>query len=203
MYTALRATSLTLANSIRVQLESDPILDRSFSAALGGNMVVSLNTPEEMTAKNVEGLSLWMYRVIRDDQRLNIPPVRKGFNQLGCSPLPLRLHYLIVPVVNTTGTVSGPETAQIILGKVLQIFNDHPILSGTDLQAEFSGTEVELHMRLETLSLDEISRVWEALEGSYQLSVSYEVSTVYIESALEPEKVSPVVVEEPGLGVIV
>jgi regulator of sigma D len=44
-------------------------------------------------------------------------------------------------------------------------------------------------VRLETLGLDEMSRVWEALEGSYQLAVSYEVAVVNIDSALEPDSV--------------
>ena len=39
---------------------------------------------------------------------------------------------------------------------------------------------MELKVRLEPLTLEEITRVWEALEGSYQLSVSYEVSVVNI-----------------------
>ena len=61
---------------------------------------------------------------------------------------------------------------------------------------------MELTARLETLSLDEVSRVWEALEGSYQLSVSYEVSVVNIESLTEPERISPVFVPRPEYGVI-
>ena len=58
-------------------------------------------------------------------------------------------------------------------------------------------------MRLEALSLEEITRVWEALEGSYQLSVSYEVSLVDIASDLEPEHVSPVQVVLPEYGIVV
>jgi len=54
--------------------------------------------------------------------------------------------------------------------------------------------------RLETMSLDEISKVWYALERSYELSVSYELTVVYIDSQLM-ELVSPVkvVLTEPGV----
>ncbi len=58
-------------------------------------------------------------------------------------------------------------------------------------------------MRLETMSLDEITRVWDALEGSYQLSVSYEVSVVNIDSATEPVAANPVHVVLPRYGAIV
>jgi hypothetical protein len=154
-----------------------------------------------MADRPAEGLSVWLYRVIRDDQRLNDPPTRIGPSQTRPAPLPLRLHYLMTPV---TDPVSGnPLTEQLILGRVLQAFHSHSVLRGSDLQAEFTGTETELKLRLEPLSLEEITRVWEALEGSYQLSVSYEVSVVNIDSDLEPESVAPVTVALPEHGLIV
>jgi Pvc16 N-terminal domain len=197
MYTALRATSRTLAKFLETKFQADPLLSGFF----GGGMVVSLNTPQEMNEKPAEGLSVWLYRVIRDEQRLNDPPVRLSPTELQPPPLPVRLHYLVTPV--TSERFGDPETEQIILGKVLQVFYSHPILRGIDLQAEFSGTEVELRMRLEPMSLEEITRVWDALEGSYQLSVSYEVSVVNITPELEPERVAPVEIAMPEYGLIV
>ena len=198
MYTALRATSQTLAKFLETRFQADILLSGLFS---GGGMIVSLNTPEEMTEKPAEGLSIWLYRVIRDDQRLNDPPIRISAGELQPAPLPLRLHYLMTPV--TSPRFGDPETEQIILGKLLQAFHSRPILRGSDLQAEFSGTDVELKIRLEPMALDEITRVWEALEGSYQLSVSYEVSVVNITPDLEPERVVPVEVVMPEYGLIV
>lgn len=196
MYTALRATSRTLVQFLEARLQSDPTLKAFFT----GGMVVSLTTPHEMTQKPAEGLSVWLYRIIRDDQRLNDPPRRLNATQLEPPPLPVRLHYLITPVTNERA--GNPETEQLILGKVLQLFHSHPVLRGTDLQAEFSGTDVELNIRLEPMPLEEITRVWEALEGSYQLSVSYEVSVVNIMPEQEPERVSPVEVVMPEYGLI-
>lgn len=203
MFTALRATSQTLANSIRVRMESDSILSTLFKG--GGKMVVSLNTPKEMIDRNVEGVSVWLYRAIRDAESLNAAPIRRDFDHIENTPLPVCLHYLITPIVNKTNATvgSGPETEQLILGKILQIFHDHPTLQGSDLKDNYEGTEVELNVRLESLSLEEITKVWDALEGSYQLSVSYEVSLVNIDSAMEPEKVSPVIVAMPEPGIIV
>lgn len=198
MYTALRATSQTISKFLEARFQADSLLSSFFS---GGGMVVTLNTPQEMTEKPAQGLSIWLYRVIRDDQRLNDPPVRLSPTELLPVPLPLRLHYLITPI--TSERFGDPETEQIILGKVLQVFHSHPILRGSDLQAEFAGTEVELRMRLEPMGLEEITRVWEALEGSYQLSVSYEVSVVNITPELEPERVTPVEIVMPEYGLIV
>ena len=79
MYTALRATSQTVASQVRQQLEADPNLAPFFNAGLGGTMIVSLDTPREMKQRNKEGVSLWLYRVIRDEERLNAPPFRRDF----------------------------------------------------------------------------------------------------------------------------
>jgi hypothetical protein len=198
MYTALRATSQTLARFLETRFQADTLLSGFFG---GGGMVVSLNTPEEMTEKPAEGLSVWLYRIIRDDQRLNDPPLRRSATELQPPPLPVRLHYLMTPVTNKK--LGDPETEQLILGKVLQLFYGHATLRGADLQAEFAGTEVELKVRLEPMSLEEITRVWEALEGSYQLSVSYEVSVVNIMTELEPEQVTPVDIALPEYGLVV
>ena len=103
-------------------------------------MVVTLNTPKEMTRNNSEGLSVWLYRIIRDEDRLNAPPEWIGPNGVRRPPLPLRLHYLITPITRVQSQ-TGPETEQVILGKILQTFYDHPTLRGTDLQGDFSGTE--------------------------------------------------------------
>jgi hypothetical protein len=198
MYMALRATSRTILQFLDHQFKADALLNSHFN---GGGMVVSLNTPQEMVGKPAEGLSVWLYRVIRDDQRLNDPHVRLSATELQPPPLPMRLHYLMTPVTNK---LSGdPETRQLMLGKVLQLFYSHPTLRGTDLQAEFIGTEVELKMRLEPMAIEEITRVWEALAESYQLSVSYEVSVVNIHSELAPEQVAPVKEVQPEYGLIV
>jgi Pvc16 N-terminal domain len=199
MYTAIAGASLTLAQYIRQSLEADFNLKNFFNPANGGTMVVSLSTPEEMTNNGQEGLSVWLYRIARDDDRLNDPPQRLASGQTRKTPLPLRLHYLMAPTV-ASNNAHAAETAQTILGKVLQILYDHATLSGADLLGDLSGTNTQLTARLETMTLDEISKVWYALERSYELSVSYELTVVYIDSQLV-ELVSPVkvVLTEPAV----
>ena len=158
----------------------------------------------DRSAENdAEGLSVWLYRVARDEERLNAPPERVSYNQVRRAPLPVRLHYLLTPITASADLQGGPETEQVVLGKVLQALNDHPVLRGTDLQGELSGTAAELAVRLEPLTLEEIARVWDALDGSYQLSVSYEVSVVQIATDEQPESVAPVEVVMPEYGVVV
>ena len=200
MKTALRACSVTMRELLRQALVNDAELDALFDSALGGSMVVSLDTPQELVNLQREGLALWLYRVRRDDQTLNMPPRRNAFDRLVPPPLPLRVHYLVVPIVDHAVRAQASELEQHILGKALQVFNDSPILRGSALLDDLAGEDLELTIRLEPMALEEITRVWDALDLSYQLSVSYEVSVVPIASARAVDEVTPVDAALPEYG---
>src|SRR5262249_59315193 len=156
----------------------------------------------EMGEAGREGLSLWLYRVVRDEQRLNDPPRRLTPMTLMPVPLPVRLHYLVTPITSRQN-LGDPDTEQYLLGKVMQCLYSHPVMSGADLRGELVGTDAQLHVRLESLDLDEIARVGDALDGSYQLSVSSDVALVDIAASLEPESHSPVVEVFAEIGSVV
>ncbi len=183
MYTVLAATSETLRRLLWEAMTSD-IGPSGLAPFFVGTTTVSLATPREMQDAGRQGLSVWLYRVVRDDSRLNDPPIRRmlanGDVEFVPPPLPLRLHYLMTPIA-----VTSPDMEQRILGRALQLFHTFPIVSGAMLRAELAGTNAELHVHLEALALDEIARVWEALEGSYQLSISYEVTLANIQSSAD------------------
>jgi len=200
MHTAIRATSLTLATYLADGFAADPELGPLF----GGTMEVSLNTPEEMTEAHVEGLSVWLYRVMRDDQRLNAPPERTSSFQLQPTPLPLRLHYLITPIVQIDNAHprESPRREQTILGKAMQLLYVRPVLQGADLRDTLTGSNAQIAARLEPLSTEELTRVWSALRRSYQLCVSYETSVTYL-SSVQPDRITAVRVAQPQYSVIV
>ncbi len=133
----------------------------------------------------VNAISLWLYRVARNADLLNAPPERVD-DQLKRQPLPIDLFYLVAPITATS------DNEQALLGKVLQVFAEHAILRGTDLQDDLEGETTELRLTLETLTLEELTRVWTALAEPYQLSASYRVQVVRIDSELEPSRVHPV-----------
>jgi hypothetical protein len=126
--------------------------------------------------------------VTRNEHTLNNRPDRSMANQVPRAFIPINLYYLITPMDE------DPELQQTVLGKVLQVFNDHAILRGSDLQGSLRGTTEELRLSLEMLSLEELSQVWDALNEPYQLSVCYQVQVVTIESGLEPVQAQPVLV---------
>lgn len=201
MKTAIQSCSVTLRELLRRVLITDPDLDVFFDPGQGGVMTVSLLTPQELVEMNAEGISLWLYRLQRDDQTFNLPARRIAFDRLERPPLPLRLHYLVAPIVSHEARPQAPELEQHILGKVLQVFNDLGSLRGSDLRADLAGQPLEIFVRLEPLSLEEITRVWDALNLSYQLCISYEVSVVPIGSGQAAREEPPVdsVITEQGL----
>jgi len=200
-YRAINASTATLTDLLTQEFVADSLLGSRFGA--GGNMEVYARTPEEMSELDNTGLSVWLYRIARDPELLNKPMRRTGPDTYEYRPLPLRLHYLMTPVVNRENPDGNdPGIEQFIIGKVLQIFHDHPRIQGALLRGDLIDTHSSLGVRLEPLTLEEITRVWDALESSYQLCVSYEVSMVMLASDREVDRIAPVQRVEPGYGLI-
>ena len=148
-------------------------------------------------ANGVTGVSLWLYRITRDADTLNLPPERISPNQYRRSALPLHLYYLVTPLV------TKPEDRQTLIGRVLQLFNDNSVLSGATLADSLAGSQEAFRVTLETLTLEELTRVWHSLAEPYDLSVSYEVQVVSIDSDLEAVETPPVMVRQAGYAQIV
>jgi hypothetical protein len=205
MHTSLRATSRTLQDYLQTGFVADFALAPFFDPIQGGSMQVSLNDPEEMQSNHVEGVSVWLYRIERDEQRLNAPPTRPAPDRLTATPLPLRLHYLVTPIVTIDPAfpLVSPGREQEMLGKAMQLFYQRPVLRGTDLRDTLTGSDERISIRLEPMSLEEITRVWNALEQPYQLSVSYEVTLAFVAPDAQPLVITPVRIAEPMHGVIV
>jgi len=183
-FTAIRAASETL----KAILEAN-ITNRSEPELKG--VPIDLRSPKEMReANNTTGISLWLYRVARNADVLNNPPRRPAPDKILHRPLPIDLYYLVTPIAN------DPEDEQLLMGRVIQVFNDHPILSGSDLKDSLQGNSDELRVIFESQSLEDLTKVWYSLQESYQLSVTYIVQLVGIDSDLEPVKSSAVTIRQ-------
>lgn len=179
-YTAIRGVTRTLRDLLveHITDSSDPGLN---------GVTIDLRSPREMREDSqAQGVSLWLYRIVRNGFTLNKPGERPAPTQLRRRPLPIDLYFLITPVA------ANSDDEQLLLGRVLQVFNDHPMLRGALLSDSLAGGSEELRLTLEPLSLEELTRVWDALKEPYQLSVSYLVQVVDIDSQREPVEISPV-----------
>lgn len=182
-FTAIRAVSKTLQYILEQQMRVDP----QFA---GDELKVMLDSPKTIREANDTalgiGVSIWLYRVVRNEFLLNRPPPRVSADRVPHPGIPVNLHYLVTPIHKDA------DTQQFILGKVLQVFNDAALLNGSVMRDALTDSTDELRLSLETLTLEELTRVWASLMEPYQLSVSYLAHVVTIDSALEPIKVLPV-----------
>jgi len=190
-FTAVRAVTETLFGILQAGITN------SADQQLQG-VPIDLRSPKEMREDNgATGVSLWLYRITRDADFLNRPPERISPNQYRRSVLPLHLYYLVTPLV------VKPEDRQTLIGRVLQLFNDNSTLSGALLADSLAGSQEAFRVTLETLTLEELTRVWHSLAEPYDLSVSYEVQVVSIDSDLEAVETQPVLVRQAGYAQIV
>ena len=190
-FTVVRAVTESLFGIL------DNGISKSTDPQLNG-VPIDLRSPKEMREDhNATGISFWLYRITRDADLLNSPPQRPSPNQLKRIGLPVHLYYLVTPLV------PKPEDRQTLIGRVLQLFNDHAILRGGDLLDSLKGSAEQYRVTLETLTLEELTRVWFSLSEPYDLSVSYEVQVVTIDSDLEAVQQAPVVVRQTTYAQIV
>ena len=127
-----------------------------------------------------ECLSIYLYRIVENGDMKNRLPELRALNsehQSQYPPLSLNLYYLITPL-----TCKAADKDSRILGKAMQIFNDHGILAGEDLQGVLANTTEELRLTLDPISIEDMMRIWGGFMRPYRLSVSYEVKVVYIDS---------------------
>ncbi|HLJ46317.1 MAG TPA: DUF4255 domain-containing protein [Bryobacteraceae bacterium] len=189
-FTAIRAVSHTLKEVLR------QAITESTEAQLSG-VPIELRSPKELAKSTTPVVSLWLYRVTRDPDMLNRPGARPAPNQRVIQPLPIHLYYLITPIS------AQPGDLQVLLGRAMQALNDHASLQGADLQDSLAGSSEQLRVVFETLTLEELTRIWHSLEEPYRVSVTYEVQVVNIDSDLEPIEVSPVKVRQADYAEIV
>ena len=125
---------------------------------------------------------------------LGLPSASAQGAQLSNPPLALNLHYLVSAY---GGNQFDPE---ILLGWAMKVFHDSPVLSRQTIQDALTGllahpnpetqliagstlpNQIEqIRITPESLSTDEIYRLWTAFQTSYRPTTSYQVSVVVIQ----------------------
>jgi hypothetical protein len=108
----------------------------------------------------------------RDEFIKNAPPQRVADDTEQFPPLALDLYYLLTPF--------GPsaEADLLILGRAMQALYNN---ARTTLVNAAAKVAEDLSINLFRRTLDELSRVWEALQEPYRLSVCYQIRVTRVE----------------------
>ncbi len=167
------------------------LVDQNAATALGGaNPEVSAVAPDtiELTGANAAPrLNLFLHHVSRNAGWSNEDlPSRNGSGERNASPaLALDLHYLL--------TAYGPAElqAEVLLGMGMQRLHMSPVLGRSDIEARLPvrlrgsalGRQVEMiKVTPEPIGIEELSKLWTALQAHYRPSAGYQVSVVLIEA---------------------
>ncbi|MBV7328180.1 DUF4255 domain-containing protein [Chloroflexi bacterium TSY] len=134
-------------------------------------------------------INLFLYKVQENPTLKNMDwQVKQGEpNQLVPPPLSLNLFYLMTPYApndQQTGNAAHHE----ILGEAMRVFYENPIVPEVYLAPGLTDTREQIRIMLNTLDLDELSRVWATFTQPFRLSVLYEISVVQLDMLSESER---------------
>lgn len=148
--------------------------------------IVSLAPPAK---ENERPLSLWLYLVTENEHSRNRPDVVEKDGVIRPPPLALTLYYLATPglTTNSDGLAADDaiSDAAKVLGVVLQTLHTRPVVTLTKPKEDHPpivATSEQIHFSLCRLSIEELARIWEALDHPYRLSICFKVNIVRIES---------------------
>lgn len=174
-YSIIAALGDSLVSVLFSELNADP----QISGLIDSEDRVSLESPADLENNNSVRLSMYLYRILENPYLKNRFSVEGTGGKQRKPPLTLDLYYLLTPMLGT------PREQQIVLGKTMQILYDRAILQGADLSNGLSTSGEEVRLVLNPVSLEELTRVWQALEISYRLSVCYIARVVIVDSEQE------------------
>jgi hypothetical protein len=191
------STSLAIAaatNALRLLLENGI---HALDVGLQGFEVTTLAPDEALKDESKDdkpSLNLFLYQTAINAawRNLDMPQVKSG--EGGRPPLALNLHYLITPYGKDGGPIH-PRNHRI-LGAAMSVLHDHPVLLPGDIpnipDSGLADQFERLRITLLPLSMDEMSKLWSALQTNYRVSAAYEVTVLLIESKLPTKAPLPV-----------
>lgn len=180
-YSNLESVSKTLANKIWQGIKDD----EQIKQIIHDPCQISLLAPKDAQSKLAQ-ISVFLYNVAELSSMRNQPPQNK---QEPPTLLYLNLRYLITPLTQNI------ENGQIVLGKIMQMFAQTPILRGSDFQGSLSESGEELKITLDTLAIDDLNKLWTMLGTPYKLCIGYSVFPVTIQ-ADKPIQTKPVIIKK-------
>jgi hypothetical protein len=215
MSTALAIASVT---AVLKDLLNDSIINHQISAQLNSDVVVSALPPDRVdrlneSATNAQSrLNLFLYQVVTNAGWRNAAlPSRDGRGErISNPPLALDLHYLL--------TAYGAEElhAEILLGYGMQLLHETSVLARAAIRrslapptsvidtghlppslrnlfaSELAEQIEQIKIVPQSLSTEEISRMWAAFGAKYRPTAAYQASVVLIESRASTRSSLPV-----------
>ena len=152
---------MALANLIWNGIENESTVKNIISS----QEQISFSSPKAIKTQGTRKLSIFLYNITEEKAARNMPPTvddsRKKTNHTTFA-----LRYLVTP---STG---NDKDDHALLEKII-----HVLLATPSIISSEEENKVELRVKIDSLSLDELSKLWSALGAPFRLSVSLTVSS--------------------------
>ena len=180
-YAAIGETGQTLVTMLRDRLREH------WGSQLDDNVVLA--PPTYAQEDREPWLTLFLYRVTENAHLKNTERQQRN-DTITHPPLALDLYYLLTayPVKDRTMKRTDETVKQhAVFGEAMQAMQDNAILRGSDLAGSLSEDD-EVRIALHSMTTEEVLSIWNTFEERpYELSVSYVVGPIFIESEREAE----------------
>lgn len=159
---------------------------------------VTVLAPDEKTSVE-KRVNLFLYKVQENATLKNLDwQVKRGDpNKLVPPPLSLNLFYLMTAYA-ASAQDTGNSTAHSILGDAMRVFYENPVVPRDYLVTGLKDATERIKIMMNTLDLEELSRVWSTFTQPFRLSVLYEVSVVQLEAPSDSERTMAKRVQQIG-----
>ena len=147
-----------------------------------GGFTFRVFTTADFGGDITDHVTLFLYRVDIDRTKRHAELPRPTPQSPKRTALALELRYLLTVWGNTA------EREQEALAECMEILDEFCLLSGEMLDANYAWEEgSELKVAMESISNEDMLRLWDSLEPAYRLSVPYLVRTVLLQPIVRGE----------------
>lgn len=207
------ALAIAAVSAVLKDLLNNGLIDHDVASGLGPVKVSALPPDRVVPANAPEPtqLNIFLHQVSHNAAWRNaaLPSRGSAGERLTNPPLALDLHYLI------TAYGASEFHAEILLGYAMQLLHETPILTRDAIRktleatspvtggnlptafqtlpaAELADQFEQLRIVPQSLSSEEMSRLWAAIQSHYRPTAAYQISVVLIESKKRTKAALPV-----------
>jgi hypothetical protein len=214
--------AIATVTAVLRDLLNNGLIDHNIVGALGSNVTVSAVPPDTIplsSPNSTSQLNLFLHQVTPNPalRNVNLPSRDSRGGRIANAPLALDLHYLL--------TAYGAEElhSEILLGYAMYLMHERPVLDRKAIRTAVAGNTVDTSIlpvayqalsaadladQLEqikitpvSMSTEEMSKLWSAMQAHYRPSAAYSISVVLIEAEKPARSPLPVLTRGPRDGV--
>lgn len=199
---AIAAVSAVLRSFLQ-----NSVAQHDLASVLGGNVIISAEPPDriDIGASSPDRLNLFLFQATENQgwRNLGLPTRNANGDRISNPPLALDLHYLL------TAYGSADFHAEVLLGHAMFVLHEMPVLTREAIRAaipvpppvtlpngltaaELADQIEQIKITPENMSVEELSKIWSALQSQYRPTAVYRASVVLIESRRSVRPTLPV-----------